>query len=1568
MTIDLALLGYRRADAPRLWVRPDAEEFGYNDGDPHETWVAQTVQDATDTSSNSRELETGIRDWPSRYHLSHQRANALRPFLPGLRGPVLEVGAGTGAITRVLGERGLDVVAVEGSARRARICADRCRDLDNVRVVTDVIQGFRPESQFATVVVVGVLEYARMFGFEEPGRDPVDLMLEYLAGYVAPGGQLLLAIENQVGLKYFAGFPEDHLGRRMFGVEDRYGPGTAVTFGRSELAGRLSGAGLDHQDWYFPFPDYKLPTVVLSERALTGDRHFDPLPLVAPTGWSDHQRPLTTSMDLVRAWGPVSRNALVPDLANSFIVRASRSPLDTGADLGWYFGSGARRPEFRKETVFVEEAGQIVVRRSLAQPGLAPVVGPIALRLEDEPYRAEVPWTGHLHSLLSTPGWDVSQISAWFGTWLTAFRDRAGLAPDADDDAVVPGELLDALPRNYLAGTGDFIDLEWVTSEPLSCGHVVLRALYDTLASLGPVAPPADGPHTVGSILTRIAVQYGFAADDATMAAFWDRERRFQTIVLGAPVDAGYAEVAAAEIAVVRDLDAVVADAEAAPHLRESIDTLASEHEALKQELGTRQLIEAELRADAAALRQEVEARGQAHTAALSNANQVLTRLNEALAESIRLAEAEAALRRELALREDVLRHEVAAREDARLRQAQLERENAAVQGEVDGLRRQSAALVATLSWRVTRPLRGARRLAGMTRRGVGRLARRVVRGPRVPEPVGQQPAQQTRTDDGARGSQEELLVASSGGAEDLDLGYYRARNADLSSLPDDALIEHYRHHGAAEGRRARSILDDAHVHVRGFDESLPTVLLVLHEATRTGAPVLGWNLVTALSERANVVAVLMQGGELVGEIERVAAATVVLADPGAWHPREAEIAVAGLVERFRPIYAVANSSATHPLAPALEGGGIPVVALVHEFASSMRPEGVLAGFYSELSEIVFPAEIVAQSMRREYSALLARKHHVLPQGQSQTPPGDLEHDRPRSTPIGTDGVDADLPEQALDSFLRTLDDETVLVIGAGTVSPRKGVEFFVQSADHLRRERPGVHVVFAWIGHRIPSLQWYVDELHEQVRRSGAGESVVFLHPVADLEPLYARADLFFLSSRLDPLPNVTIDAALAGIPVVAFDGASGFADWLREDDELAELVVPHLDAAAAAALIAKVASDSGVRRRLGERIHGAGGATFDMAAYARSIDALGRAAAERRDAERADLEQVIASGAFDCELYDGVAGTRPCEDAAAEYVHRSSLSSPRARPRTGLLVRRPSAGFHPLVYAEQCSDYVESRDGDPFVDFLRRGRPDGPWSRRIIEPMALQDGPVSDTSRVLVHGHFHYPELVDDLVRRIRLNARPVDLRITATSEEKAEEIARRLRDLDVERWQVDLVPNRGRDLAPLIHGLGAAVLQEYDLVLHVHGKKSPHVSEDTADRWRAFLWETLVGGRAPMIDVICAAFAEDEGLGLVSPEDPHLNDWDLNREHGEELARRFGLTRPLPNHIDFPMGAMFWARPAALAPVLDAGLELDDFPAEPLPIDATMLHGLERLVGLVVEEAGFTYAKARVPGITR
>ena len=1538
MTIDLEQAGYRRATSAGPWVRGDAaaSSFDYNDGDEFETWVEQTIRGATDVSTISREIEHGIRDWPSRYHLSQLRANLVQPLLGTIRGPVLEIGAGMGAVTRAIGEHGHEVVAIEGSLRRAAVCADRCRDLNNVQVVADTVQGFNTTEKFATVVVVGVLEYSRVFGSSSDGVDPVDSMLERVASLIAPGGQLILAIENQLGLKYFAGFPEDHVGRRMFGIEDRYGPDTVVTFGREELRRRLDRVGLGHQDWYFPFPDYKLPTAVISERALDAGCGFDPSPLVAPSSRADHQRPGVTSFELERAWNVVVRNGMLADLANSFLVRASSTDLTTTpAALAWYFGATSRRPEFAKTTSFEPTADGIVVKRRRKVDTLPLAVGGVRLELSDERYHRGQLWTHRLSELVGRVGWDVNGLGEWFETWFGKFcGDAIAEGVAVAGGTAVAGNMLDALPRNLLVDgdSAEFIDLEWSSTDDISLSYVVFRALFDSLASLGPVAAPADGtPLRLRELMSQVAARQGLVLDGPALAVHWERERTFQSTVLGSPVTVSAEEALDTSLELRRDLAAVIGDA----------DVLAR----ALSELGELKGRAVEWSAAESTLRDEIDRRGVALTSAHEReaaAGSEIERMVQALASA---HEREAALGSEIQRAQT--QHMELARETGRLEARTLrlasdledERQRADLsETTTTALRNELGAVRSTVSWRVTRPLRVARTLPHRMHRAGPPEVREVAE----PEP---------EVD------------------EDFDVQYYRSSNDDLRSFDDETLRKHYAENGRREGRRGRSILSTSRTVVRSHEASLETVLVVFHEATRTGAPVLGWNLLQELGKQYNVVAVLLAGGELTAAIEGVASTTVALDTSAPWTVCEMGLLADELATRYSPVYAIANSAATHALAPALERSGIPVVGLVHEFASSMRPGGVLAAFHATVSELVFPAEIVAESMQGEYADLLARNYRVIAQGQSLLPPGTVDAIAERATPRGSDGVELDLPERSLGAFLNDLDPATVLVVGAGTVSPRKGIEFFVQAASQSGRMAPDTPIAFAWIGHRIESLQWYVDELHQQVARSGVGDRVTFIGPVPDLGPLYERSDVFFLSSRLDPLPNVTIDAALAGVPVVAFEGASGFAEWLSANDALRELVVPHLDATAAADLIVTLAQHADARDHYGSLLSSAARASFDTVRYAAKLDELGRSARASLARAGEDVAIIAASGRFSTELYAGPGTTGDSLTLANEYVHRSRLAVPRARPRTGLIVRRPTEGFHPLAYAEQAPDYDDTRDGDPFADFLRKGEPDGPWRREIIRPGIGIVGPASrEPQRVLVHGHFHYPELVDDVLSRISLNSQPVDVLLTTTSDDSARHLTRSLEESGLTGWRVEVVPNHGRNLAPLFTGLGLEVVEEYDLILHLHGKKSPHVDAPFADRWREFLWENLIGGRARMLDDICDAFARDPALGLVSPEDPHLNDWDLNRDVGEKLAHRLGIMSPLSNHFDFPLGAMFWARTDAIRPLFEARLGWEEYPAEPLPIDGTMLHALERLIPFAVSERGYTYAKTVVPGVTR
>ncbi|MGJ7488830.1 rhamnan synthesis F family protein [Variovorax sp. ZT4R33] len=796
--------------------------------------------------------------------------------------------------------------------------------------------------------------------------------------------------------------------------------------------------------------------------------------------------------------------------------------------------------------------------------------------------------------------------------------------------------------------------------------------------------------------------------------------------------------------------------------------------------------------------------------------------------------------------------------------------------------------------------------------------------------------------------------------SRDFNPVFYRRLHDDLANVPPGGLLLHYLKHGQAEGRLGRSKVEGLSLPRAAFDPSKPCMVLAAHEATRTGAAILSWNLAAEFSARYNVVVLLRRGGPLAQSFQEVAAACVVMPDDASLHFMELEILAERMLEAYQPVFLIANSVESRCFVPAFERRRVPCAVLVHEFSASIRPLGVLNEMFEQASLLVFSAQIVADAALRDYASLAARAYHVLPQGASKLP---LGKDAP-VTDIVTDGVPARLAPMTSD--LGSVDPDAFLVVGLGTITARKGVEFFIAAADRARRRMPARKVVFAWIGKCYDFDAPYLQSLLEQVERAGLQGAFAFWGELADLDPVYQRADACFLCSRLDPLPNVAIDASLAGVPVVAFAQASGFSDVLAESPDTARLVVPYLDAAAAADVVCAMAEDALLRDQLGTSVQRMARQHFDMRGYVMRLEQLALAevdAVTRMDADQAFL---MLPGNFNAPLYAGKAlDSRSVEGHVAHYLRSSRLVAPRGRARTGRLLRRPLEGFHPLIYAGEAPGFDEARDPDPLVHFLQAGKPEGRWKHAVIRPMTGL--PPRTGLSVALHAHFHYPELFPDFARRLKCNATPVALYLTATGEAQAAELRRMVAAEGLPDAHVLLVENCGRDIGPMLIQLPAEVFDAHEVVGHFHSKRSPHVDETIGGAWRDFILEHLLGDASPMLDTILNAFADDERLGLVFPEDPHLNDWDANRTHAEALAVRMALD-PLPRHLDFPQGTMFWARAAALRPLLDIRLSAEDFPKEPLPIDGTMLHALERLLPFVAAKAGYAYATTHVDGHRR
>lgn len=278
----------------------------YNEGDEEENLVL-------DIFKNGRDVEAALaadKRWPVLYQLSPERRNIILPMDLRPGDELLEVGAGMGAVTAGLAKRVAHVDCVDISMRRSMANAWRNKECDNITIYVGNFQQMALEKQYDVVTLIGVLEYAPMFFHGE--RHPDRAMLDRIRGYLKPGGRLYIAIENRLGMKYFSGAVEDHFGTAYVGISG-YPAGNAQTYSRAELTALLERSGWQDIYFYYPYPDYKLPSVIYSDDMPGGD--YIPAPV-------DYNQRRIESFSEQDAMASLTQHDDWRIFANSFLVEA----------------------------------------------------------------------------------------------------------------------------------------------------------------------------------------------------------------------------------------------------------------------------------------------------------------------------------------------------------------------------------------------------------------------------------------------------------------------------------------------------------------------------------------------------------------------------------------------------------------------------------------------------------------------------------------------------------------------------------------------------------------------------------------------------------------------------------------------------------------------------------------------------------------------------------------------------------------------------------------------------------------------------------------------------------------------------------------------------------------------------------------------------------------------------------------------------------------------------------------------------------------------------------------------
>lgn len=405
------------------------------------------------------------------------------------------------------------------------------------------------------------------------------------------------------------------------------------------------------------------------------------------------------------------------------------------------------------------------------------------------------------------------------------------------------------------------------------------------------------------------------------------------------------------------------------------------------------------------------------------------------------------------------------------------------------------------------------------------------------------------------------------------------------------------------------------------------------------------------LAERYNVTLWLIGGGA--SQHETMPDGVEVIAEAASYS--EAPEIVKRLTQRRQFAFAVMNGIETRPVLPALATAYVPVVSLIHDTAAYFLSPYTCQEVMYWSNHTVFACRATMAHAHAWWPYLQQRtpSHRPLPVfNEAHKPPHDSTQTRPfpRQLYAGTDAG-------------------TKIVAGIGPVRYQHGVDLFVETAARLLSDPPREsEIQFVWIcPSSEPSDAAYAAEIAEQIRKMNGGAHITIASDSPDLATVIAGIDALLFTARSDVALDVPIEAMRAGLPLVCFDEATDLADFLKRNELGEALVAPYLDSGRMAQKLKALLFGETPLNAAMERASRAAQQGFLAQDYARALESAGLDAERENAQERVDADTLLQTQAYIAEYLDPFYDPEDAATSVRRYLRGWKTGLGQRKPRPG-------------------------------------------------------------------------------------------------------------------------------------------------------------------------------------------------------------------------------------------------------------------------------------------------------------